>query len=411
MKLRIGIDDTDSKKGMCTTYLGAVLRDRLRSFAKVLELRLVRLNPNIPWKTRGNGAVALTVETGDYDRAVSETLEVVEDLAALDVEGTNPGVVIAKGDVPSELTSFYYNALHGVVTIEDAAALAEKHGCELHMFKEGRGIIGGLAAIGADLTDHTYEVIAYRTPEYWGRPRHVDPSSVYEMDRATRPATYNNVDPETGRILVTPRSPCPVLYGIRGTDREVLIRAMKMIRAGEPVERWALYKTNQGTDAHLKPCAIEEIEPYSSVIIRGVVSEAPRVIEGGHVIFSIAEGGCSVDCAAYEPTGGFREVVKRLCPGDVVRAYGGVTKENKTVNLEKLEVLDVKELFKLKNPVCPKCGKTMKSAGKGQGFRCRGCGTKAEAKEPVQIERDLKPGLYCVPERAMRHLSRPVVRI
>jgi len=50
---RIGIDDTDSPAGMCTTYLAAVLIRRLhRAGVRVIEARLVRLNPNVPEKTR-----------------------------------------------------------------------------------------------------------------------------------------------------------------------------------------------------------------------------------------------------------------------------------------------------------------------------------------------------------------------
>ena len=49
----IGIDDTDSPAGMCTTYLGAVLARRLiHDHMRVREARLVRLNPNVTFKTR-----------------------------------------------------------------------------------------------------------------------------------------------------------------------------------------------------------------------------------------------------------------------------------------------------------------------------------------------------------------------
>ena len=48
---------------------------------------------------------------------------------------------------------------------------------------------------------------------------------------------------------------------------------------------------------------------------------------------------------------------------------------------------------KVSNPPCPACGKNMKSMGKGQGYRCRECGTKA--REPVtrSEEREHRPGL------------------
>src|SRR5207247_4031559 len=65
MVLCIGVDDTDSLRGMCTTFLAAELvRDLTRDFDLVGYPRLVRLNPNIPWKTRGNAAVCLRIGSG-----------------------------------------------------------------------------------------------------------------------------------------------------------------------------------------------------------------------------------------------------------------------------------------------------------------------------------------------------------
>jgi len=49
----VGIDDTDSLKGGCTTYVATELVDKLK-YDLIGFPRLVRLNPNIPWKTRGN---------------------------------------------------------------------------------------------------------------------------------------------------------------------------------------------------------------------------------------------------------------------------------------------------------------------------------------------------------------------
>ncbi|MCK4270354.1 MAG: hypothetical protein KAW93_07730, partial [Methanogenium sp.] len=52
--MRIGVDDTDSPEGMCTTYLGMVLIKRLISAGfSIKDRMLVRLNPNVRYKTRG----------------------------------------------------------------------------------------------------------------------------------------------------------------------------------------------------------------------------------------------------------------------------------------------------------------------------------------------------------------------
>ena len=59
----IGLDDTDSKESMCTTYLAAVLIGKLKSYGTIEGYPwLVRLNPNIKYKTRGNAAIAIKLE-------------------------------------------------------------------------------------------------------------------------------------------------------------------------------------------------------------------------------------------------------------------------------------------------------------------------------------------------------------
>ena len=68
--LNIGFDDTDSPKGMCTTYLAYKVVDFLlkRNVRFIDYPLLIRLNPNIPWKTRGNGAVGLSIKTNEPDK-------------------------------------------------------------------------------------------------------------------------------------------------------------------------------------------------------------------------------------------------------------------------------------------------------------------------------------------------------
>ena len=63
--LHVGFDDTDSRDGMCTTYLAYKIVEYLRKEdVRFLDYPyLIRFNPNIPWKTRGNGAVAIKIVT------------------------------------------------------------------------------------------------------------------------------------------------------------------------------------------------------------------------------------------------------------------------------------------------------------------------------------------------------------
>ena len=63
VKLQIGFDDTDSPEGGCTTHIAALLAEKLSLMGVVFMdyPNLIRLNPNVPWKTRGNGALCLRI--------------------------------------------------------------------------------------------------------------------------------------------------------------------------------------------------------------------------------------------------------------------------------------------------------------------------------------------------------------
>jgi len=406
----------------CTTYVAALLIERLKHLnVRFIDYpHLIRLNPNIPWKTRGNGALCLRFRC-DIDqlwKIEDETLDVIENNSDLEHGKTDPGAVFFFGDVPTEVREFSQMALRGIVRIRTAIKLIRMFKAEAFGFKGGRGIIGGLAAIGNLLEeDHTYELIAYRTKRYRGTTRLIDASSVFRMDRETSGLTFNNVDPETGRILITPRGPDPVLFGIRGENPQILKYAFSIVKPLEPIDRWVIYRTNQGTDAHLnRVTAIKEVKPYHPVIVEGTVASTPRVLPGGHVVFSIKDQSGTVDCAAYEPTSTLVKVSRKLIVGDVVEVYGGVKPPSggnpKTINLEKLKIKRLKRHVIYVNPKCPVCGKRMKSMGKGKGFKCKKCGFRSSKmkKIPVEVERDIQTRLYITAPRSQRHLTKPYVR-
>jgi tRNA(Ile2)-agmatinylcytidine synthase len=120
-----------------------------------------------------------------------------------------------------------------------------------------------------------------------------------------------------------------------------------------------------------------------------------------------------LDLAAYEPSKSFREVVRGLRPGDMVRAIGELRAVPRTLNLEKLEVLDLADVtVKTANPNCPKCHKSMQSLGRNAGYRCKVCGDKrpATAETRTVEERTLGLGWYEPPVSARRHLSKPLKR-
>jgi tRNA(Ile2)-agmatinylcytidine synthase len=237
------------------------------------------------------------------------------------------------------------------------------------------------------------------------------------MDKKTAPLTFNNFDSEKRRVLITPRGPDPILYGIRGETPAVVKRAHGLVRALEPIERWAIFRTNHGTDAHLRRVdSINAAFPYQPVIVGGTVTREPRIIPRRHVVFSIGDQTGQIDCAAYEPTQGLRKAAQLLILGDLVEALGGVRpksgKRPATVNLEKLNVVKLASKVVFRNPFCSRCGKRMESMGAGQGFRCKRCGFRSSAleKEAVEEKRALKTGLYVTSVRSQRHLTKPLSR-
>ena len=361
----------------------------------------------------------IQLKKGLLEEGKELTIDIVEENADLEFEGTDPGIVFFTGmKIPEKIKNFSKNTIQGVVKLKFALELIKEFRAEAFGFKKCRGIIGALAAIGETLEeDHTYEIIAYRKPENRGKPRQLDIKTVYEMDKATRPYTFNNIDPNTGRILITPRGPDPILYGIRGETPEIVKRAHEMIKALEPIERWVIFRTNHGTDAHLRRVeSISQIKPYYPVIVKGTVSKPPRVIPRRHVVFAIRDETGEIDCAAYEPTGNLRKVARKLVIGDLVEVYGGVRPASKnnpiTVNLEKLKILKLTQQISFSNPLCPNCGKRMKSMGKNKGFRCEKCGFRSKRLRKVVVikERDLKEGVYVSDPRSERHLTKPLQR-
>lgn len=418
--MHIGLDDTDSTRKGCTTYVAAVLVEKLEKLgADFIDYpNLIRLNPNVPWKTRGNGALCLRIRCDEnIEEQIKETvIETVEEHADLESKDTDPGIVFFKGEqIPRQIKAFAKTAITGILTLKDAVKLLAKFGGEAVGFKKGRGIIGGLAAVGETLQgDYTYEILAYRVPETRGLKRRVDEASIFQMDNTTAPYTFNNVDTEKNRVVITPRGPDPILFGIRGETPETVKRAFAIVKPLEPVERWVVFRTNQGTDAHLKRVKkLSLIKPYSPVIVRGTVAANPRMVPKRHIIFSIVDENAEVDCAAYEPTGTLRKVAGKLIIGDRIEAYGGVRapsqKRPSTINLEKIRVLKLAPKTASQNPFCRKCGKRLKSAGKDKGFRCEKCGSKYQGMDKVEVrlKRDLKRGLYITSTRSQRHLTKP----
>ncbi|MFZ1316327.1 MAG: tRNA(Ile)(2)-agmatinylcytidine synthase [Methanothrix sp.] len=460
----IGIDDTDSERGLCTTYLAAVLMERLAPWGEICGLpRLIRLNPCVRYKTRGNAALTFSLDSEQPDMVKRVALQTLLELSDLSGANTNPGLVIAE-EVTERMKAFYCSAVREILSIDAARSLLDEEGIWYRGFKKGRGLIGALAAVGAELPDWTYELIAYRQPSRWGTPRFIDHSTVWEADRLTYPLTWDTVDHHNGRVVFAPHSADPVLFGIRGSDPTAIKRAFEAIRS-EPVDRYVLYQTNQGTDAHILPGEIGRISENQSYRLHGFVAGPARVIPGGHLFFTLEKGGGGlseeglegespdgkwhnekgpngeelnekwldgerrneerhngerldgggvkrgrrIECAAFEPTKNFRDIIKKLRRGDELEVYGSV--RDGTMNLEKINILHLAPDRVKAAPLCPQCHRRMKSAGKDQGYRCRLCKSRSSSPAIEDRPRDLERGYYEVPPCARRHLSLPLIRL
>jgi len=413
--LHIGIDDTDSPDGMCTTYLASQIINGLND--KGIELldypRLIRLNPFARFKTRGNGGVSFRIKNDDNAILAREiVLGEVEKLSMFDCDNTNPGVIFYEGEITPEMENYAFRAIYEFITIEEAEMFAKSIGCEVHKFKKGRGIIGSLASISLPLDDFTFELLAYRSSENYGTKRRIEYESVYEMDRQTFPDTFENIDYSEDYIAIEPKTPCPVLYGIRSNTVDALIKAKDIVKVEEPIVDWRIFKTNQHTDMHIqKADSISSMKQFGCYRVCGTVKNRPKIIDGGHMFFYLEDESGEIECGAYEPTKNFRHIVSELRPGDVIEVYGGIGEQN-TFNIEKFQVIELNDV-EFKNPIC-ECGKRMTSAGKNKGFKCKKCGRKIQSNEKiaVKISRNLKNNkFYETPVSARRHLSKPLSRM
>ncbi len=402
----VGIDDTDSRElGMCTTYVAARLAERLPNVERTL---LVRLNPAVEHKTRGNAALAVHTDADPATAraAVSEELS----LAETDDPQTNPGAVVADrepSEMPDAVARFAREALRKFHDIEDTRRLAAEYGFETLTAGNGRGVVGALAAVGAwaAFEEWTYECISYRERERWGTDRAVDHDSLFTAADEGYPDVWDTVDREEGAAVCVPHTPCPILHGIRGDDPDAVCDVATAIES-EPVARRHLFVTNQGTDAHLREASIDEVQNGRAYCVTGTVTSSPETREGGHVFFTL-EGKNGLQCAAFEPTKRFRDRVRALRVGDRLTACGEVS--DGTLKLEKFAARELNRTERV-TPDCPDCGRSMESAGAEAGYRCRDCDTTAAGKVERRVDRDLEEGWYEVPPVARRHIAKPLVR-
>ena len=415
--IHIGIDDTDSPKGMCTTFLSyEIVKFLEKQKVEMLDYpSLIRFNPNIPWKTRGNGAVRLTIKTSNPQKIKNKIMQFVVNYSDTK-NGANPGLVFYESEsIPPSFQKFSNLALWKLISRKKAKQFVSENKIDSFYLGNGQGLIGAIGAIGYKFSDHTFELLCYRKKSQFGKKRIVSKDSVKKMQSFTFPETFSSYDNKNDRVLITPHGPDPVFYGIRGETVKSVVLASTIVSADEKLDGYMVFKSNQGTADHLKnELEPNDLKPYTSGFFVGKVCSKPITERGGHVFFSIEVKGRKIRCGVYKPTKITKDA-QNLIPGDKIRVGGGIRKASKNhsrvLNVEFLDVIQLAKNILLTNPTCKKCNKKMKSNGNRQGFECVKCGNKFFSKSKLEIPRKIQSKLYLPDISAHRHLTRPSQRL
>ena len=308
----------------------------------------------------------------------------------------SPCLLIALDDYPE---SWYWEAVRGEVSLKVRKKQIPDSTKIYSIEHNPNGVVGASSAIAWNPNEHnTWELIAWRSDDKISSPREVSSQAIESMSD-NFPTTFANRDPTTGRGMIMPRTNCPVLYGIRAESFEELQSAHEFLQIREDVEKcysWAIHRTNQISDDHLLGSEI------------GIVSSFPLEVQGGHSSVSVWTGYSSITLVAFAESGDVNALLRRLKPGDEVE-WMGLSSPSSEVHLERLRVNTSSPRLG-KRPEC--CNKTMRSAGVGQGLRCKTCGHSIEKAWQTKLESfNSQHQGWVEPNPAnRRHLAKPLQR-
>lgn len=405
----VGLDSTDSSFGGCTTWTAVrIIKDLVRKdhVIKFIGLpRLIRLNPNVPNKTRGNAAVNInfssSLELEEIVNLIKTRVQYDTSLFKMD-KGKSPGIAILVNKRPSKL--LYKKAVCKIVTYDEAVKLQP---VDYIWPEQSIGVIGALSAISADLSwDHTFEFIAYRVAENFGKKREVDVKNIQELSNRY-PSTFSSE--YKNRELIVPSGPDPIFCGIRGNKMEVLPRFFDNLIKREEIEYTQLFLSNQATDAHVRQ-RTNQFEEFSVVSTDVYIHTKPETKTGKFVTFKVRNGSEIYSCVVFEPTKMLSKRSAELMVGDHIYIHGAVVKKDSKISftLEFIEIVDLVKDVKIHPPFCSECKNKMTSAGRFSGYKCRKCGNRSFIPHKVYNTRELFIGekIYAAPS-AQRHLTRP----
>jgi tRNA(Ile2) C34 agmatinyltransferase TiaS len=388
--LWIGLDDTDSLAGGCTTEIFHRMLCDLDPHIEVIEARLVRLWPFAPRRTRGNAAVCAHISVKDrhefLDKLSSYYIQFIEPLkgqiqpshhSSREQVASDPGLVVFE-DQPDE--HWYYRGVRGIVHEHELPKSLISFG--------GNGKIGATCAVAWRANISTWEVIAYRKSTT--SKRSICLETLQEIN--SYDGNFLSMDSKNQRQLVSPKGNSPVLFGVRGLHQDIVLNSGQMLANSSKTESISgirLFRTNQATNDHIE-----------SVLNVQILSNQ---IQNKHVILKGTNGE---RLKIFYESGLMNRYAKLLECGDNI-SIRGMKDSNGLIHVENLKI-DSIEPRKKKRPKCVFCDRTMKSMGKGQGIRCPTC-KKVQADSfdtyipNIPVEMWLEP-----PDDQRRHLARPL---
>ena len=384
----IGLDDTDEREHGCTTFdFNELLTLISENGIEIIDTRLVRLWPFAPQRTRGNAALSASIQCDDYDyveQILGEWFESKYSQISLNNEqhSAQPTLLLTRSQLPEKL---YWETVRNHVDLERRINDIESFKKRIWHTNAGcMGLIGASAAIAwRGENDWTWECTAWRRG---AGVRNVPEHSVTEMSERF-PGTIMNRDPNANRSLIAPRTPCPVLYGIRGENESDVLDAHIFLQK-YPVEQsisHRAFRTNQATDDHLENS-------------RNSTVNSVHIMTGGHVQINT-----EVKLLAFSQGGAVNQLAQSLQPGDQIRWYGLLNTDG-SYHLEKLKLIRGER--NRRRPKCV-CGNRYKSKGTNQNLKCPRCqSTTTQLWEFDVVESDWKEP----PSSTRRHLSKPLDR-
>ena len=226
-----------------------ILEKLMKENIKLIDYpNLIRLNPNIPWKTRGNASLCLRFKTDNPEKIFNIAKKTMIIHSESRKNKADSGLVMLSAKkIPNKIKKFSVKCLNREIKMKEMKKIIELN--DITYFGQGtkRGLIGALAGIGNTLMkDHTYELIGYRKKN--NGQRGVSLESLIKIDKNKKYSTFNNVDYNNYRMLITPHGKDPILFALRGNNPIGLYNAMSKLELYETVERFIIFRTNQGTN-------------------------------------------------------------------------------------------------------------------------------------------------------------------